>query len=61
MYLNWFFSEIPPTYDEAIKIKSVDIGTSPQSSSIPIHSISLSIDQATNSTTIPNRKQSTSQ
>jgi hypothetical protein len=49
--------EIPPPYDEAIKIKSNDLANDQQqaSSPLPIHSISLSIDQATTTTTA-NRK-----
>jgi hypothetical protein len=45
--------EIPPPYDEAIKIKSTN-PSNDQQQSTPIHSISLSIDQA--SPTIFNRK-----
>ncbi|CAF4792933.1 unnamed protein product [Rotaria sp. Silwood2] len=43
--------EIPPPYEEAIKIKSVNSSndnSSQQTSLIPIHSISLSVDQTTN-------------
>jgi len=43
IFENKFYSEIPPAYDEAIKIKSVNL---PSTSSVPIRSISLSIDQS---------------
>ncbi|CAF5037772.1 unnamed protein product, partial [Rotaria sp. Silwood1] len=46
--------EIPPPYDEAIKIKSINTSndnSNQQLSSIPIHSISLSVDQTINATT----------
>jgi len=56
--------DIPPPYEEAIKIKSTNNtmnNSSHQSSPVPIHSISLSVDQAAATTTItsgemPNRK-----
>ena len=44
-----FYTDIPPPYDEAVKIKTIDniMNTSSQHpSSAPIHSISLSVDQA---------------
>ncbi|CAF3865270.1 unnamed protein product [Rotaria sp. Silwood1] len=46
--------KIPPPYDEAIKIKSINTSndnSNQQLSSIPIHSISLSVDQTINATT----------
>ncbi len=52
-YEQWMLLEIPPPYDEAIKIKSTN-PSNDQQQSTPIHSISLSIDQA--SPTIFNRK-----
>jgi hypothetical protein len=60
-----FYVDIPPPYEEAIKIKSANDITNSSShhiSSVPIHSISLSVDQAaaasasTTSRVIPNRK-----
>ncbi len=61
-----FYAEIPPPYEEAIKIKSTNNtmnNSSHQSSPVPIHSISLAVDQAATAaaTTItsgemPNRK-----
>jgi len=59
-------TDIPPPYEEAIKIKSVNDTTnnsSHQPSLVPIHSISLSVDQAATAASatntsgeIPNRK-----
>lgn len=61
-----FHTDIPPPYEEAIKIKSIDNtmnNSSHPSSLVPIHSISLSVDQAATisntSGEIPNRKRNT--
>ncbi|CAF2468913.1 unnamed protein product [Rotaria sp. Silwood2] len=58
--------DVPPSYEEAINVKSINGTTnysSHDSSTVPIHSISLAVDQAENATTtnftnqeIPNRK-----
>ncbi len=58
---GFFYADIPPPYEEAIKIKSTNDTTnnsSQHSSSTPIHSISLSVDRAaaTTSVEMPNRK-----
>ncbi len=63
---RFFYTDIPPPYEEAIKIKSTNDTTnnsSQHSSSTPIHSISLSVDRAAAATTtattsveMPNRK-----
>ncbi len=62
---DFFYTDIPPPYEEAIKIKSTNDTTnnsSQHSSSTPIHSISLSVDRAAAATTattsveMPNRK-----
>ena len=61
-----FYVDIPPPYEEAVKIKSsndITNSSSHPNSSVPIHSISLSVDQAAaaasvspTSREIPNRK-----
>jgi len=59
---GFFYADIPPPYEEAIKIKSTNDTTnnsSQHSLSTPIHSISLSVDRAAAATTsveMPNRK-----
>ncbi len=47
LIIDFLILEIPPPYEEAIKIKSDN-----NSSQNPIRSISLSIDQGANSTSI---------
>lgn len=52
-HLNLSLLEIPPSYDEAINIKSPN---DQQQTSLPIHSISFSIDQTSQSNPRINNK-----
>jgi hypothetical protein len=49
-FVFFSYADIPPPYEEAIKIQSINNTTndsSHRSSLVPIHSISLTVDQAT--------------